>query len=127
MTAADGPLTGITGIPASHAAATSACPGSETPGVPASQVSATVSSSESMRETSSGARPSSLCRWQDTMGLRTPSRSVSFMVTRVSSAAIRSHSVSACAARGERSFRLPMGVATTYSFDMRILRELVYK
>ena len=42
----------------------------------------------------------------------------SFIVTRVSSAAMRSAASSASRMRGVRSFRLPMGVATTYSLGM---------
>ena len=39
----------------------------------------------------------------------------SFMVTRVSSAAIKSHEESASTALGEKSPKLPMGVPTTKS------------
>ena len=40
------------------------------------------------------------------------------MVTRVSSAAMKSTSDRTCAALGERSPRLPMGVPTTYNLPI---------
>ena len=95
MATAEGPLTGTTGMPASQQAATSTCPGSEMPGVPASQVRATVRSSASIFSTMPPDFESSLCRWQEIMGLCSSKRFISFMVTRVSSAATRSHSSSA--------------------------------
>src|SRR5207245_545102 len=112
-----GPGTGTTVWPAAQAAVTSACPGSERVGVPASLTSATSPSSSAdmtrgRPRRSTGAR--SLNR-----GLRIPGRASKREVTRVSSAAIADTSPRTRIARALRSSRLPIGVPTTYSLLIR--------
>src|SRR5581483_7898418 len=111
-----GPGTVDTSRSASTHARTRAWPGSETPGVPASVTYATTSPA-AMRSTTRASACRSLWAWSATSRPRagTPACVSSARVRRVSSAAIRSASRSVSTARGDRSPRLPIGVATTTS------------
>ena len=100
-----------------QAAATS-FPGSEMQGVPASVTRAAFRFSERICSASWSAFPSSLCRWQLTILARKEKTCPSFIVTRVSSAMIRSAVFSVSIPREEKSPRLPIGVATTYNSAM---------
>ena len=112
------PGTGITWIPAAAHARTTSFPGSEMQGVPASVTSTAFRSPSRIFEASGSALFPSLCRWQLTSGAWNPKTWHSFMVTRVSSAIIRSAVFIVSTARGEKSCRLPIGVATTYNAAM---------
>ncbi|VWM24396.1 Uncharacterised protein [Collinsella intestinalis] len=114
VTHADGPGRTSTRAPASRAASTSTWPGSETLGIPASEAKA-IRSPASSRSTSSGARRAITFSSQRTSGFEMPRYARSFEVTRVSSQQITSASRKACAARGVRSPRLPIGVPTMES------------
>jgi hypothetical protein len=94
------------------AARTSRYPGSDTSGVPASLTSTTRAPCRNLATRSSRLEPS-LCSCSEISGRCTPSCFNRPAVWRVSSAAITSAAASASRARGERSPRLPMGVATT--------------
>ncbi len=86
-------------------------------GVPASVTSA-MRAPACKRATNAGTRSRSLCSCSDSIelaGRAIPQPSSSMRVCRVSSASSRSASRRQAAARGLRSCRLPMGVATTYS------------
>src|SRR5512139_287952 len=109
---AEGPGTACTAMPASMAARTRRYPGSDTSGVPASLTSTTRAPCRSLA-TSSSRRAASLCSCSEISGRCTPSCFSRPAVCRVSSAAIKSAAASASRARGDRSPRLPMGVATT--------------
>src|SRR5436309_2843858 len=103
-----------TGTSRARAAATSSAPGSLTAGVPASVTSATsfpVPSRCRMR------RSAAALEWacKLTSSPRAPACARSGFVWRVSSATTAATSRNVAAARGERSSRLPSGVATTYS------------
>ncbi len=111
---AEGPGSGLTGIPASSAARTNRAPGSETPGVPPSETSARLSPSRNRPSSRSSLRLS-LNLWQETVGVSRPYRANSRRVRRVSSQAITSTLPSTSSARGDRSSTFPSGVATTYS------------
>jgi hypothetical protein len=106
-----GPGTAYTGRPAAIAARTTRSPGSDTPGLPASTTSAPVSPASS-RPAISAARAPSLCAWAENSGVRTAKRVSRPRVCRVSSAAIQSTARSTSSARGDRSPRFPIGVAT---------------
>src|SRR5690606_3475634 len=111
--AAHGPGTGDTAKPASLAARTMRKPGSLTSGVPASEISATAlpaPSHSSTRATCSA----SLCSCSATTRASLPACASNGALWRVSSAATTSTSRSTCSARGEKSPRLPIGVATTH-------------
>ena len=107
-----GPGTGTAAKPAARTAATMRAPGSQMPGVPASEISATCSPRES-RATIACAAACSLCSCADSIGVRMPQASSSRWLWRVSSAAIQSTPASTARARGLRSARFPKGVATT--------------
>src|SRR5512141_1757633 len=109
---ADGPGMASTRCPAWAAAATSSSPGSETSGVPASETRASVSPRPS-RSRASSTRRCSLWPWQDTRGVVRPWRAKRFPVRRVSSQYTTAAEDRASSARGERSSRFPIGVATT--------------
>src|SRR2546426_5327402 len=97
----------------SRAAATSSAPGSLTVGVPASVTSATslpVANRRRMRRSAVSLE----CAWKLMSSAREPMWASSGLVWRVSSAATAAARVNVAAARGERSSRLPSGVATTY-------------
>src|SRR5207248_7000335 len=97
----------------SRAAATRTAPGSLTVGVPASVTSATsLPLANRCRIRRSGA--SLECAWKLMSSAREPTWASSGLVWRVSSAATAVTPLSVLAARGERSSRLPSGVATTY-------------
>src|SRR5262245_19104224 len=114
VTAADGPGTTSTSIPASTHAATSRYPGSDSPGLPASVTTATFVPSRS-RRTSSGTRSRSLPSNSDSNLASMPNAARSRPVLRVSSHATRSTEARVARARSERSPRLPMGVPTRNS------------
>ena len=124
--AALGPGTTRTSSPASATTRTRRAPGSETPGVPASVTYATCAP-RWMSPTRSAARWRSLCSCSATSRRRpvTPACVSSARVRRVSSAQITSASRSASTARGERSPRFPMGVATSTSRPMVTLASLL--
>ena len=84
-------------------------------GVPASVVTATSMFSASIRWAIWTALLRSLCSWQLVSGVEMSKAFSSFMVTRVSSAAINCTLRRVSMARGLMSLRLPIGVATTYS------------
>src|SRR5438445_3828941 len=97
----------------SRAAATRTAPGSLTVGVPASVTSATslpLASRCRIRRSAASLE----CAWKLMSSAREPTWARSGFVWRVSSAATAATRVSVAAARGERSSRLPSGVATTY-------------
>src|SRR5207253_1697766 len=97
----------------SRAEATSAAPGSLTAGVPASVTSATslpLPSRCRMRRSA----PSVEWAWKLSSLAREPTCASSGLVCRVSSAATAVTRLSVAAARGDKSSRLPSGVATTY-------------
>src|SRR2546422_9583065 len=100
-------------MPRSLAAATSATPGSLMTGVPASVMTATSRPSVRMRRMRSRAR-SDECSWKLMSSACEPAWWSSGLLWRVSSAATSATRFSVSAARGERSPRLPRGVATTY-------------
>src|SRR6266571_6772409 len=96
-----------------RAAATSSAPGSLTAGVPASVTSATsfpVPRKWRMRRSAAAVE----WAWKLSSSACDPACASSGLVWRVSSAATAATWRSVAAARGERSSRLPSGVATTY-------------
>src|SRR5438034_5577207 len=97
----------------SRAAATRTAPGSLTVGVPASVTSATslpLASRCRIRRSAASLG----CAWKLMSSAREPTWASNGLVWRVSSAATAAARFSVAAARGERSSRLPSGVATTY-------------
>ena len=112
VTQAEGPGITSTGTSASRAASTSAWPGSDTLGMPASEAKARVSPA-SRRSTRPAARLAITFSSQRTSGLEMPRCISSFDVTRVSSQQMTSAAAKASPTRGDRSPRLPMGVPTT--------------
>src|SRR5688572_12937349 len=112
-------------MPLVEASLTRTKPGSESSGVPASLATAIVfPSSRSARRR--GRRWRSLCSWREISGFLIPRCASSRPVCRVSSQATRSASSNAALARGERSSRLPIGVATTTSLPaMSVPRDLL--
>ena len=112
--AAHGPGTGDTRTPAARAARTRRKPGSLTSGVPASDTSASESPASS-RVTSCAACASSLCWCSASSGRSRPKCDSSWRVWRVSSAQIAATVFKISSARGDRSPRLPIGVATIWS------------
>ena len=108
-----GPETATTGMPRSAASRTRTLPGSLMQGVPASVVTATSMFSASIRSAIWMALLRSLCSWQLVSGVEMSKAFSSFMVTRVSSAAISCTARRVSMARGLMSPKLPMGVATT--------------
>src|SRR5438045_3810812 len=118
-----GPGTVTPGMPRSRAAATSPAPGSLTAGVPASVTSATsvpLPSRCRMRRSA----PSFECAWKLISSACEPTCASSGLVCRVSSAATALTRLSVAAARGDRSSRLPSGVATTYRVPAMSPRHL---
>ncbi len=110
--AAEGPGTTTTSKPPSAAARTSRSPGSDTPGRPASDTSATRAPSAN-RSTTVDTWDASACSWAASIGGEaTPAAERRRRVWRVSSHTTRSASARVRRARGDRSSRLPMGVAT---------------
>ncbi len=114
VTAATGPGTADTRKPASSVARTSRSPGSEMPGVPASVTSATSSPATSVSSTSA-MRLSSVCslhtaRRAALMPACWSSRPVRRVSSQHTSATLPRTSI----ARGARSPRLPIGVATRW-------------
>src|SRR5215218_8555485 len=112
LTAAAGPGTVVTSWPASSTARTSRSPGSLIPGVPASVTTATSPPSPSTWSTS-GMRAASVCSLHTAN--RVPAIPACWSnrpVRRVSSQHTRAAAASASRARGDRSPRLPIGVAT---------------
>ena len=120
----DGPGTVLTVAPASARRAANQAPGSEIPGVPASLTTATVAPPATAAATRSS-RDASLCPCSDKS--RSPCGPFAVMplaerrarVRRVSSQQIRSAAASTSRARGERSPRFPIGVATSTSWPRR--------
>ncbi len=120
----DGPGTVLTVAPAAASWAASQAPGSEIPGVPASLTTATVAPPATAVATRSS-RDASLCPCSDRR--RSPCGPFAVMpladrrarVRRVSSQQIRSAVASTSRARGERSPRFPIGVATSTSWPRR--------
>src|SRR5580658_5253563 len=110
----------LTGTPAAAAAATTNAPGSEIPGVPASETTATVFPSCTQASTW-GARADSLCSWSDTRRPppATPTALSRARVRRVSSQQMTSAAARVSMARAEMSPRLPIGVATSTSEPRR--------
>jgi len=111
-TTALGPGTTRTGRPASATRRTMRAPGSLMPGLPASTISAPIEPACN-RATRSSARPRSLWAWAEISGTSIAKRVSRPPLCRVSSAAIQSTARSTASARGDRSPRLPIGVATT--------------
>ena len=111
VTQAEGPGITSTSTPASRAASTRTCPGSETLGMPASEANA-ITSPAKMRPISSGERDAITFSSHRINGREIPKWASSFDVTRVSSQQIASAASKACATRGVRSPRFPMGVPT---------------
>ena len=109
---AEGPGMTSTASPASRTASTRRWPGSDTPGIPASETNATFSP-RSMRLSAGAMRSAKLCSSARLSAARMPKWDSSLPVTRVSSHKIRSASRSVRRARTEMSSRLPMGVPTT--------------
>src|SRR5256885_8011361 len=112
-----------TAMSRSCAAATSAAPGSLTAGVPASVTSATslpLPSRCRMRRSALSVE----CAWKLISSACEPTCASSGLVCRVSSAATAVTRLSVAAARGERSSRLPSGVATTYRVPAMSPRHL---
>src|SRR5581483_7418164 len=109
--AAEGPGTTRTSIPASTHARTSRYPGSESPGIPASEITAT-SSPERRTSRSSSVRLGSLPSNSDTIRARMPKCASSRPARRVSSAATSPTAASVSRARAVMSPRLPIGVPT---------------
>lgn len=109
---AEGPGMTSTLRPRSRAASTSLWPGSDTPGMPASDTKATrpPASIRAMAGATLSARTFSSARCK---GTRMPKCASSLDVTRVSSHRSRSAARSVSSARGVTSRRLPMGVPTT--------------
>ena len=126
VTQATGPGTTSTDTPASRAASTSTCPGSDTPGMPASDAKASVSPA-SMRSTKEGARPAITFSSQRMSGRDTPAAESSFPVTRVSSQHTASAARNASTARGERSPKLPIGVPTMKSFPWLAITSMRFR
>ena len=89
-------------------------PGSEIPGIPASETKA-IRAPPFSSATSSSARWRSLWAWQLTVGTPMPKCESSFCVWRVSSQATRSTLRKTRNARNVMSSRFPIGVATMYS------------
>src|SRR5438128_7208733 len=97
----------------SRAAATRTAPGALTVGAPAAVTSATsfpLASRCRIRRSAASLE----CAWKLMSSAREPTWASNGLVWRVSSAATAAARVSVAAARGERSSRLPSGVATTY-------------
>ena len=112
-TGADGPGTTSIRWPASTTRRTTLSPGSEIPGMPASETRATVPPSSRRRITSVAALSSVCSSRRSRSAPTTPAWASRRPVLRVSSQATRSAAASVSTARGERSPRLPMGVATS--------------
>ena len=110
-TRAVGPGTGTTFTPRSSASATSFSPGSLMPGLPASVTSAQ-SAPASSRSRIRPARWPSAKAGRLTVSAATPKCSSSTRECRVSSHAMKATALSVSRARGDRSPRFPMGVAT---------------
>src|SRR5712691_6614621 len=109
-----GPGIVTTATSRARAAATSSAPGSLTAGVPASVTRATslpVPSRWRMRRNAASVE----WAWKLMRSAPEPTCASRILVWRVSSAATAATRFSVSAARGERSARLPSGVATTYS------------
>jgi hypothetical protein len=88
--------------------------------VPASDTSASDSPASS-RATNGPAASPSLCSCKATSGLSTPKCASNWRVWRVSSAQIAATVFSVSSARGLRSPRLPIGVATTNNVPERCI------
>ena len=112
--AADGPGMTSTRSPLSSAASTSLWPGSETPGMPASETKATRSPA-SMRSSVGSTLWSSTFSSARCNGTCTSKRARSLLVTRVSSQSRRSADFRVWMTLGDASERFPMGVPTTLS------------
>ena len=108
-----GPGSASTRTPAARACCTRTWPGSDTPGMPASEAKATRSPA-SIRPTSSQARAAITFSSQRTSGFEMSRCANSFAVTRVSSQHTTVAARNASAARGVRSPKLPIGVPITY-------------
>ena len=112
VSTAEGPGATVTGTSASIAALTRRNPGSETEGIPASEI---ISTLEPPRAACSSCpeRSRSLCSWKASRRppIFTPRRWARFRARRVSSAATTSARARAAIRRGEASPRLPIGVA----------------
>ena len=107
-----------TGIWFSIQARVSKNPGSEIAGVPASEIKAMVSPAfNRLRQFSMVL--CSLCMWWLCMCVPMSKCLSNFALVRVSSAKIKSASLSTRMARNVISSRLPMGVGTIYNFDMK--------
>src|SRR3989441_765663 len=102
-----------TGTSRWRAAATSTAPGSLTVGVPASVTRATSFPAPSRWRMRRSAE-SGECAWKLTSSAPEPTCASRTLVCRASSAATAAACFRVAAARGERSSRLPSGVATTY-------------
>jgi len=109
-----GPGSTSTSIPPAMHSRTSAKPGSEINGVPASDTSA-MSAPARIRCASARARPFSLCSCRLTSDASIAWRSSSCRVCLVSSQAIASACASAASTRSVTSCRLPIGVGHTRS------------
>ncbi len=118
MIAADGPGVAETTPPASMTARTIRSPGSLTPGLPASVMSATVLPL-AMSSTILSRESYSVCSFTMRSGLSlTPMRCSSLLEWRVSSQQMTSASRRLSMARDVMSARLPMGVATRTSLPL---------
>ena len=105
---------GTTVAPAAQAASTSRWPGSEMAGVPASVQSASSSPAARRSRMGPSRASSSKAGSERKGGAGWPRWAKSCRVRRVSSATTADARRSTSAARGERSPRLPIGVATTF-------------
>ena len=110
-TKAVAPGSDSTSMPCSTQVRTSRKPGSEMPGVPASETSATVRPA-AMWSATMRTVACSLNLWCERSGFSMPRWRSSTDVVRVSSARMRSTSPSTLTARSVMSSRLPMGVGT---------------
>ena len=104
-----------TSIPSSTQRRTSKKPGSEMPGVPASDTNAT-SLPAAIDSTTRPTVACSLNLWCECIGFSMPRWRIRCDDVRVSSARMKSTSLSTFMARRVISSRLPMGVGTIYSF-----------
>ena len=109
-----GPGMTSTGSPSSRAASTRRWPGSDTPGMPASDTKATRWPAATRAITDSTRRAITFSS-QRSSGTRMPKRASSLPVTRVSSQSSTSAERSVSSTRGDASERLPMGVPTSES------------
>ena len=112
VSTAEGPGATVTGTSASIAALTRRNPGSETEGIPASEIISTLEPPHAACS-SCPERSRSLCSWKASSRppIFTPRRWARFRARRVSSAATTSARARAAIRRGEASPRLPIGVA----------------